>query len=265
VAVPSPSPSRRDATREAILAAAVACFSRDGFRRTALDRVAQAAGISRAALYLHFANKEDLFRALVGTLHARTLEEATRAARDPGGLAERVTAVLMAKSGRFFELLRASPHAEEFLDENHRLCGELSADAAAKHTRLLGRMLRAAASAQEIDLGSAGLSAESAAELLLDTAEGIKTRGHATLSPEAYRRRLGDAVRIVLAGLGAGASGAAMPPRRSAQPPSPRGVRSAPRAGRSSTSAKHAMPSAISASSSVPWPTKSAARRGRRR
>src|SRR6478672_1209603 len=109
-------PTRRDATREAILAAGLRCFGRDGFRRTALDRVAREAGISRAALYLHFANKEDLFRALVDDLHARALAEATAAARADGPLAERLTAAMVAKTARFFDLLRASEHAEEFLD-----------------------------------------------------------------------------------------------------------------------------------------------------
>ena len=199
----SPAPSRRDATREAILAAGLHCFSRDGYRRTALDRVAREAGISRAALYLHFANKEELFRALVDALHARTLSEAMAAARAPGSLADRLTAVMVAKSGRFFDLLRASEHAEEFLDENHRLCGELSAEAAAKHARLLARLLAAAAGAGEISLGAAGLTATRAAELLLDTAEGIKTRGQATLSSQAFQQRLADAVRIVVAGLAA--------------------------------------------------------------
>jgi AcrR family transcriptional regulator len=197
--------SRRDATREAILAAGLECFSRDGYRRTALDRVAREAGISRAALYLHFANKEDLFRALVASVHARTLREATAAARGPGTVAERLTAVLVAKSGRFFALLRASTHAEEFLDENHRLCGELSADAAVKHGRLLARELQRADAAGEIDLGRAGMSARDAADLLLDTAEGIKTRGLPTLTSDAYARRLARAVRIVLRGLGGGA------------------------------------------------------------
>lgn len=197
----APAPSRRDVTREAILAAGLRCFSRDGFRRTALDRVAREAGISRAALYLHFANKEDLFRALVGALHARTLAEATEAARRPGGIATRLTAVLVAKSGRFFDLLRASEHAEEFLDENHRLCGALSAETAAKHTRLLVRLLSEADRAGEIALAGAGLTAVHAAELLLDTAEGIKTRGRTTLSSRAYAERLQQAVEVVVAGL----------------------------------------------------------------
>lgn len=194
-------PTRRDATREAILEAGLRCFGRDGYRRTALDRVARDAGISRAALYLHFANKEALFRALVDDLHGRALAEATAAAGGAGPLAERLTTVMVAKTARFFDLLRASQHADEFLDENHRLCGEISATFAAKHARLLGRMIAAAATAGEITLAGVGSSATQIAELLLDTAEGIKTRHRTMLSSEAYRRRLRDAIRILLAGL----------------------------------------------------------------
>lgn len=196
-------PSRRDVTREAILEAGLRCFGRDGYRRTALDRVAREAGISRAALYLHFANKEELFRALVDDLHGRALAEATAAASGAGTLADRLTTVMVAKTARFFDLLRASEHADEFLDENHRLCGEISATFAAKHARLLGRMIAAATAAGEITLSGVGTSATQVAELLLDTAEGIKTRHRTILSSDAYRRRLGDAIRIVLAGLAA--------------------------------------------------------------
>jgi AcrR family transcriptional regulator len=198
---PASRPTRRDVTREAILAAGLRCFGRDGYRRTALDRVAREAGISRAALYLHFANKEELFRALVDDLHARALADATAAARGDGPLADRLTAALVAKTARFFDLLRASQHADEFLDENHRLCGEISTAFAAKHARLLGRMIATAAAAGEISLATIGASATQVAELLLDTAEGIKTRGRAILSADGYERRLADAIRIVIAGL----------------------------------------------------------------
>ncbi len=231
--------TRRDATREAILAAGQRCFARDGYRRTALDRVAREAGISRAALYLHFANKEQLFRALVGELHARTLAEASAAARGSGGLAERLTAALTAKSGPFFDLLRDSEHAEEFVGENHRLCGDLSGEASTTHARLLARMLTSAAAAGEIALDD--LSAGDAAELLLATAEGIKDRGRTTLSSRAFRRRLGQAVRIMIAGL--------TPPRRRV----------------ASTAAQRATARRMSSSVGEPWPGGSSARRGRAR
>ena len=114
---------------------------------------------------------------------------------------ERLTAAMAAKTSRFYDLLRASDHADEFLDENHRLCGDISTTFAAKHARLLGRMIATAAAAREIALAPIGASATQVAELLLDTAEGIKTRHRTILSADAYRRRLGDAVRILLAGL----------------------------------------------------------------
>jgi AcrR family transcriptional regulator len=200
---------RREATREGLLAAALHCFSRDGYRRTAMERVAREAGVSRAALYLHFDSKEALFRALVAGLHERALDQARAAAGGQGDLAARLTAMLEAKTADFFDLLRSSPHAEEFLDENHRLCGDLSTEAAAKHARLLTRVLAAAERGGEIALARTGLGAARATDLLLATAEGIKSRGRATLTTAEYRSRLAEAVRVVVAGLG----GARLAPR----------------------------------------------------
>ena len=58
--------STADRTRqERVLAAALGVFGRYGFRKTSMDEVARAAGISRQGLYLYFASKEALFRAAV--------------------------------------------------------------------------------------------------------------------------------------------------------------------------------------------------------
>jgi len=48
--------------RAGLLDAALANFVRFGFRKTSMDDVARDAGISRQALYAHFADKEELFR-----------------------------------------------------------------------------------------------------------------------------------------------------------------------------------------------------------
>jgi len=45
--------------------AALTVFTRFGFRKTSMDEVARAASVSRQGLYLHFATKEELFRATV--------------------------------------------------------------------------------------------------------------------------------------------------------------------------------------------------------
>jgi AcrR family transcriptional regulator len=53
---------------------AIPVFLRFGYKKTAMDAVADAAGISRQALYLHFPSKALLFGAVVDRLCERTIE-----------------------------------------------------------------------------------------------------------------------------------------------------------------------------------------------
>ncbi|BDU71791.1 TetR/AcrR family transcriptional regulator [Mesoterricola silvestris] len=68
-----------------IIEAATSVFLRYGFRRTTMGDIAEAAGISRPALYLRFCNKEKIFEGSMGEFMARTLAEIER------GLPERET------------------------------------------------------------------------------------------------------------------------------------------------------------------------------
>lgn len=51
-------------TRGLILAAARRCFHARGVSATSLEHIAQEAGVTRGAIYWHFANKEELFKAM---------------------------------------------------------------------------------------------------------------------------------------------------------------------------------------------------------
>ncbi|WP_321350579.1 TetR family transcriptional regulator [Halopseudomonas oceani] len=51
-------------TRESILDAAEKCFHEKGVSRTSLSEIAQAAGVTRGAIYWHFQDKADLLDAL---------------------------------------------------------------------------------------------------------------------------------------------------------------------------------------------------------
>lgn len=51
-------------TRNRLLDAAEDVFYREGYARTTLDAVAEAAGMTRGAVYWHFKNKSDLFNAM---------------------------------------------------------------------------------------------------------------------------------------------------------------------------------------------------------
>jgi AcrR family transcriptional regulator len=60
-------------TRERILDVALDLFLEQGYDKTSLREIAQQLGFSKAALYYHFASKEDIFKALHERLHALTL------------------------------------------------------------------------------------------------------------------------------------------------------------------------------------------------
>ena len=60
-----PKPARRDAatTRRRILAAALTEFSAHGHGGARIDRIAEAAGVSKPMIYNYFGDKEDLYKA----------------------------------------------------------------------------------------------------------------------------------------------------------------------------------------------------------
>lgn len=62
-------------TREAILAAAAKIFVEQGVTKTSLDSIAKEAGFTRGAVYWHFKNKLEIFRALHEQLFTSTIEQ----------------------------------------------------------------------------------------------------------------------------------------------------------------------------------------------
>lgn len=58
-------------TKERLVATAERLFLRDGYNATSIDKVAEAAGFSKGAVYSNFANKDELCLAVLDALHAR--------------------------------------------------------------------------------------------------------------------------------------------------------------------------------------------------
>lgn len=54
-----------EATREAIIEAAIDTFMETGVARASLDQIARNAGVTRGAVYWHFKDKEDLLNTLI--------------------------------------------------------------------------------------------------------------------------------------------------------------------------------------------------------
>lgn len=60
-----PVDARRTDTRERILTTAAGLFSEKGFNATSIRDIADALGVTKAALYYHFASKDEILRAIV--------------------------------------------------------------------------------------------------------------------------------------------------------------------------------------------------------
>jgi AcrR family transcriptional regulator len=56
---------RADATRQSLLVAARSLFGRQGYASTSVEEVVRTAGVTKGALYHHFRDKDELFRAVV--------------------------------------------------------------------------------------------------------------------------------------------------------------------------------------------------------
>lgn len=70
------------ATRDQLIEVATGLFAEHGYEDTSIEAVLAAAGVSRGALYHHFAGKDALFQAVVDTLEARVLAELAEVTKD---------------------------------------------------------------------------------------------------------------------------------------------------------------------------------------
>src|ERR1700681_4056374 len=108
--------------RDRILDAAMAVFRRHGFRRSSIEQAAEAAGLTRQALYHHFKSKEALFRAVIERLHESALAAEIAAARAKekarGSLADILVAGGTPPLREFLRSFAGSPHIEELFPEH---------------------------------------------------------------------------------------------------------------------------------------------------
>lgn len=108
-----------------VLDAAYDCLTRYGVRRTTMDDIATAMGVSRSAVYQYVRGKDDAFRRLAGRLHEQALRRAREAAAADAPYPDRLHGVLAAKLDLVLQLTGDSPHTAELIDEKTRLFGDI--------------------------------------------------------------------------------------------------------------------------------------------
>jgi AcrR family transcriptional regulator len=173
------------------LDAAVAVFARFGFRKTSMDEVARAAGVSRQGLYLQFANKEELFRkALVHTLSQQLKAAVAALGQVDDGLEHRLIAACEAWSGRFVGSLGSD--AADLMCAGTSLAGSTLSD---YETQFESAVTDAIVNSPlAVVCGLAGLRPADVARALHATARGLK---HSSTSREEFLKGITAAARMV--------------------------------------------------------------------
>lgn len=155
---------------DGILDAAFQTFASYGYRRTAMEDIARAAGLSRSALYLHFKNKEDIFRSLAQRYFDEALRDMETALTRPGqDMAQALLAAFIAKDGKFMEVVLSTPHGQELMDAGFAVTGDLAAAGEGRMTALLAKWL--SGRALPPDMGTP----DRLAETIVTAVKGLKT------------------------------------------------------------------------------------------
>ncbi len=155
----------------AVLDAAVGVFARYGYRKTSMEDVARAAGVSRQGLYLSFANKEELFRrALEHSLSDQLACAITALSRAEDGLETRLVAACKEWAGRFVGSLGAD--AADLMCASTSLAGETLAEYEWQFEQALANAIGGTPVAERC--AAAGLNIADFTRALHATARGLK-------------------------------------------------------------------------------------------
>jgi AcrR family transcriptional regulator len=196
------SESREGTTRQRFLDAGARVFASHGYAGASMEQVADEAGLSRAALYKHFANKEALFLDVAVALHegaadaARTaLTRARRGRTDPVGM---ILDFMLARHRHYAMHLGNSPHAAELAEESSRRCGALVRKHAEVFHAGLEELIAGYAKSGRIAL-KPELSSAALADMLVAASKGLKA-GEGQFGGAGYEAAFERMARTLLAG-----------------------------------------------------------------
>ncbi|MBR1193019.1 TetR/AcrR family transcriptional regulator [Bradyrhizobium sp. AUGA SZCCT0160] len=188
--------------RDRVLDAAMLVFRRQGFRRSSIEQAAEAAGLTRQALYHHFKSREELFRAVIERLHENALAaeiaagEATEKAGS--GLADILIAEITARIGQLIAPLEGSPHIEELFSEHLLQARDIYQKYAAHYAAQLTSTIERVCRKQRLAIKD--MTAPDFARCVEMAFNGTKSAYPAMQPADAFLRDFGIMVRTLVAG-----------------------------------------------------------------
>jgi AcrR family transcriptional regulator len=189
--------------RTRVIDAAMLVFRLYGFRRSSIEQAAEAAGLTRQALYHHFKSKEALFRAVIERLHeealAAEIEAADAAEKAGGSLADILVASVSAKLGQLAASLDGSPHVEELFSEHLVQARDLYQKYAALYAEQLAATIARVCRKQGLTLNAA-MTPRDLARCVEMAVNGTKSAYPALQPAGAFLRDLEIMLRTLIAG-----------------------------------------------------------------
>ena len=172
-----------------ILLAAFEAFRLYGYKRVSMEDIARGAGMSRAALYQYYRNKQDIFRSIL-TAYFEMATEGLREALDGApDLETAFTGAFEAQGGEIMEALMASPHGDEFMDEQTSSAADVVEKGKEAMAAMMGDWLGRMVAAGKADAAAVG-DPLTCARTMLDALHAQKRPGVAYADALAAMRRL---------------------------------------------------------------------------
>lgn len=159
-----------------------------------MELIAQAAGISRPALYQYFSGKADIFRAAGERIADELVTAAETAGAADGPGADRLHRALAVKLDVTAGLVDPGFRRDLIAEASARLPG-LQASMRARHAAVIEKILSSAA---DLDVAATEISAHDISLVLLDALTGIAQQEE---PPEELQRRLRQLVGLTVGGL----------------------------------------------------------------
>lgn len=147
-------------TQEAILRNATVLFGRLGLRKTTMTDIADAAGISKATIYLYFKNKAAIFSTIIRRAAGELLEQIEGAVTQAGSVAEKLRAFILTRYRNIQSLLEFYQADPGMLLEERPAIQEAAADYARLELELVQKILEDGRSTGELEMRSSHLAAQ---------------------------------------------------------------------------------------------------------
>ena len=177
-----------------IIAAAAQVFTRYGFKRATMGDIAEAAGMSRAALYLVYPSKEDALTSVMSHVFGAMLEEIRQGLGRYATVAEQLAFAFDVWCVTAFELGQVSPDAKDLYESSFQFAAEVTSRAAADFVALVADLLEPLVQAQT----KVALSSLDIAQILARAVLGFKG---AVKTTEQFRSMIAQLITLVLASL----------------------------------------------------------------